>query len=226
MQYLLEPMRELNQTNALNFRPLRAHFYCTNWQEMEEFRDNETNLAILKRSVPDCQKAILELLEHAVDAAQVAIDRGMDPDLIPALLDEDLDLKAEDSLVLYSDIAELARCFFDLTGALRIGVRLERVESDNCRLFHIDHVEARLVSTYFGKGTEWLKNEDVLRKGLGQGDNDLVMRSGSDIQAMLPGWVGVMKGERKNPGAGLVHRSPPIQDSGLKRVLLRMDVLA
>jgi hypothetical protein len=226
MQHLLEPMRNLTLPNVLDLRPLRAHFYCAVWQEMNGFRDEETNLAILKRNLPDCSKTILELLEHSLDAAQVAVDRGMSTDLIPALLDEDLDLQAEDSLVLYSDIAELAQCFFDLTGALRIGVRLERVESDNCRLFHVDHVEARLVSTYFGKGTEWLKNEDVLRSGLGQGDNDLVMRPGSEIQSMLPGWVGIMKGERKNPGAGLVHRSPPIQDSGLKRILLRMDVLA
>ncbi|MGE3262936.1 MAG: DUF1826 domain-containing protein [Bacteriovoracia bacterium] len=193
---------------------------------MEDFRDVETNLAVWKRRLPTCADAIDELLIHDKNAAQVAVDRGMDLELIPALLDEDLNLQAADSLALYQDIENLAGKFFELTGALRIGVRLERVESDNCRLFHVDQVKARLVSTYSGKGTEWLRNEDVNRSGLGQGDNDLVMRPGAKVQAMLPGWVGVMKGERGNAGAGLVHRSPPIEVSGLKRILLRMDVLA
>jgi hypothetical protein len=189
-------------------------------------REEETNLAILKRPVPACPEAILELLEHDRDSAQTAFDRGMDVALIPALLDEELDLRSVDSLALYSDIAELARNFLDLTAALRIGVRLERVETDSCRLFHVDQVEARLISTYFGSGTEWLRNADVNRAGLGQGDNDLVRRPGARIQTMLPGWVGIMKGERKNSGAGLVHRSPPIEAKGLKRILLRIDVLA
>jgi hypothetical protein len=192
---------------------------------MQGFLEPETNLAILRRQIPSCSDSIIELLRHSRDSAQTAFDRGMDLELIPALLDEELDLKAEDSFSLYSDVTELARNFMELTGALRIGVRLERVETDNCRLFHVDQVEARLVCTYFGSGTEWLRNADVKRAGLGQGDNDFVMKAGARVQAMQPGWVGIMKGERKNAGAGLVHRSPPIERAGLKRILLRIDVL-
>jgi hypothetical protein len=127
MQHLLEPMPALRLPNQISLRPLRAHIYCATWQEMEGFRESETNLAILKRSLPQCPEAIVELLNHDHDSAQVAIESGMDIELIPALLDEDLDLKAEDSFVLYSDIADLSHRFFELTGALRIGVRLERV---------------------------------------------------------------------------------------------------
>ena len=225
MQHNLEPMRSLSQVHNLSFRKIVPHLYCDAWSEMRSFLEPETNLAVLKREVPSCPESIRELLGHLRSSAQTAFDRGMDLEMIPALLDEDLDLKAEDSFHLYSDIAELAHNFMELTGALRIGVRLERVETDNCRLFHVDHVEARLVTTYSGAGTEWLRNVDVKRSGLGQGDNDLVMKPGARIQAMKAGWVGIMKGERKNHGAGLVHRSPPIELAGLNRILLPIDVL-
>ncbi|MGZ6288190.1 MAG: DUF1826 domain-containing protein [Bdellovibrionota bacterium] len=192
---------------------------------MRRIRLPETNMAILQGSAPDCPEAIFEILGAAKGSAQTFFERGMDLDLIPALLDEDLDLQASDGQLLYADIRDLAERFLGVTAATKIGVRLERVDTDNCRLFHIDHVGVRLLTTYYGKGTEWLRNEDVMRAGLGQGSDELVRREGAPIQRLDPGWIALLKGEKGNSGRGLVHRSPPVEGSGCKRLLLRMDTL-
>jgi len=231
MQEFLRPPFQTSE--PLNFNRLRKiesslepHIFCQNWEEMHLFESKETNLVVLKRQVPPCPLALGELLYHPRGFAQTSIDREMDVAIIPAILDEDLDLQAEDSIHLYTDIEDLARNFFSITGAKTIGVRLERVDDDKCRAFHVDFVSARLLTTYFGAGTHWLKNQDVNRSFLGQGDNASVQARGSELQIFEPGWIGILKGEKNNKGSGLVHRSPPIELSGSERILLRMDVLA
>ncbi|NOT72603.1 MAG: DUF1826 domain-containing protein [Hyphomicrobium sp.] len=57
---------------------------------------------------------------------------------------------------LGSDIESLATRFAQATAARRIEVRLEAICDDACRLFHIDRMKARLVTTYIGPGTEWV----------------------------------------------------------------------
>lgn len=203
-----------------------AHIACNTWEEMRRIRNFETNLAILERPSPHCPDAVREMLAKPRGSAQTLFERGMDLDLIPAMLDDDLDLSSADSLSLYEDIRLLAENFLEVTMAKKIGVRLERVDDDSCRLFHIDLIGVRLITTYFGKATEWLQNIDVERSGLGQGNDQLVMRKGAVIQHMQAGWVGLMKGEKNNQGLGLVHRSPAIAKDGSERLILRMDTLA
>jgi len=51
-----------------------------------------------------------------------------------------------------------------------------------------------------------------------------ILRHGHPAR-METGWVGLMKGEvfPGNQGLGLVHRSPPIADTGETRVLFCLD---
>jgi hypothetical protein len=203
-----------------------AHIHCRTWEEMRRIRNIETNLAVLERSPPHCPEAIKEMLAKPRGSAQTLFEQGMDIELVAAMLDDDLDLVSADSLLLYEDIHLLAENFLEITKAKKIGVRLERVDDDSCRLFHVDLVGFRLITTYFGKATEWLQNKDVSRSGLGQGSDQLVMREGAVVQNMQAGWVGIMKGEKSNNGQGLVHRSPAIARERSERLILRMDTLA
>lgn len=102
------------------YRP-EAHVTCGNWEEMRRVRHSETNLAVLKRPLPSFSNAIAELLLHPRGEAQTLFECGMDSHLIPAMLDEELDLQSEDGLNLYEDIRFLADQFLAITKAKKSG---------------------------------------------------------------------------------------------------------
>ena len=113
---------------------------------------------------------------------------------------------------LCRDIANLAAVFSQLMAARQIALRLDAVSDDACRRFHLDHVPARLLCTYRGQGTQY-----------GIAGPDGQPRA---VHQMATGWVGLLRGHLW-PGTepcGLVHRSPPIGDSGEVRLLLVLDV--
>lgn len=68
---------------------------------------------------------------------------------------------------LAEDVSFWVEALAELTGAVRIGVRLARLEAAMCPRFHVDRVTLRVVSTYAGRGTELLENEYVDRAWLG-----------------------------------------------------------
>jgi hypothetical protein len=127
---------------------------------------------------------------------------------------------------LATDIARLAQLFLRLCNASRAHVDLAVLDGDGCRLFHVDHVGLRLLTTYAGPGTEWLGNDNVCRAALGQGSNAAIVRDTKHIHRLEAGWVGLFRGEADpaNAGNGIVHRSAPLQQSGRRRLLLRIDL--
>ncbi len=131
-----------------------------------------------------------------------------------------------------ADMARLARAM----GALqddgdRVRLRVERVTDDSCRLFHVDYVRLRLITTYAGSGTQWVENSDVVREMLGKPGaspdavNARVVRHHAAVRQVPAGVIVVMKGEKYpgNKGNGLVHRSAPIEGSGETRVRFVVD---
>ncbi len=112
---------------------------------------------------------------------------------------------------LAEDITFLGRLFVEMTRAQVLHVRLEGVDDDCCSKFHADNVSFRLVCTYRGPGTEWLRTCDV----------------GTDapIQHLERGEVAILRGSRaatpERPA--LLHRSPPICGKDVKRLFLAID---
>jgi hypothetical protein len=102
---------------------------------------------------------------------------------------------------------------------------LKVVSNDACSKFHTDLYDLRLLCTYMGKGTEWVEEQYVNRKMLMKGENHQIIKDKTKVQTMEPFEVGILKGEAsaKNKNRGIVHRSPPISQSGEKRLLLRLD---
>lgn len=86
--------------------------------------------------------------------------------------------------------------------------RLEAVDGDACRKFHADYTDLSLVSTYAGPGT------DICRT---PADDAPVHRIGTGDVALFKG--------KLFPGAPpvLLHRSPPIEGTGDRRVVLVLD---
>jgi hypothetical protein len=133
--------------------------------------------------------------------------------------------------LLREDMRELARLFARISGAEQLTLKLESFGSNLCERFHVDWVPLRLICSYAGPGTEWLDNADVDRAYLGPAgggrtdEQSGLLRPGAALGRLQRFTVALMKGEQwpGNVGNGLVHRSPRIAHSGLRRVLFKID---
>ena len=130
-----------------------------------------------------------------------------------------------------ADVAALVGLLSGLLGAKSLRASLATVDTNKCRKFHSDHKTLRLVCTYAGPGTEWVDERDADRSAMGHDDacidtaNARIVRHGSRIRRAGPGDVVLLKGElfAGNRGRGAVHRSPPIEATGERRIVLTLD---
>jgi Protein of unknown function (DUF1826) len=109
---------------------------------------------------------------------------------------------------LIADIAALAGRFARLMQQARLRLRLEVIETDACRKFHMDHVTARLLMPLFGPGTQWIEapfDEETPIRQLALGD------------------VALFKGRQWVEEPAILHRSPPVAATGEARLLLAID---
>jgi hypothetical protein len=124
-----------------------------------------------------------------------------------------------------SDLCQLAKLYFSISGNRDVTIRLVATNEDDCPRFHVDHSQLRMLCTYRGPGTEWLTDEQVDRAAQSSGaSNQAIIRFGKP-RDFEPFWVGIMKGNAYpgNAGRGLVHRSPQISGTGKTRVLFCLD---
>ena len=130
----------------------------------------------------------------------------------------------------YEDIQYLTKLFCELFDIKDAWLRIDAIDKPMCPRFHADHLKCRLVTTYYGPGTQWLPNSLVNRNKLGHGNNGLaddisgLFSKKSDIENLDVGDIGLLKGEAwvNNEGLGLVHRSPHT-DSNYKRLYVTID---
>ena len=90
-------------------------------------------------------------------------------------------------------------------------LRLEYVTDDACRKFHKDQTDIRLITTYMGRGSQWINVCDENLK--------------PEIQEMETFEVGMFLGERYDDLRGIFHRSPPIENTEMaERFMMVIDV--
>jgi hypothetical protein len=124
-----------------------------------------------------------------------------------------------------ADMYRLAESYFGVSGDNDVTLRLVTTDDDDCRRFHVDRTQLRLLCTYRGPGTEWLRDEQVDRSAQRTGaPNADIIRFG-EPSMFEPFWAGLLKGDAfpGNAGHGLVHRSPSIAHTGTVRVLFCLD---
>lgn len=115
---------------------------------------------------------------------------------------------------LIDDVAMLARRYATIMKLDGVAVRLERIVDDACRMFHADYVAVRLITTYRGRGTEWLE----------QGVAPEAVLAGDAVpQRLATGDIGLFKGRLLASNAAIVHRSSPVARTGEERLLLAID---
>lgn len=119
--------------------------------------------------------------------------------------------ECEERDCLVGDIAALAFIFAEVMQADYLVMRLDIVETNACRKFHIDAVTARLICTYRGTGTQYGMSSDG-----GPPPDILTVPTGAPI--ILRGTTSPVSAP-----AGFLHRSPPIEGTGETRLVLVLD---
>ncbi|HEU4534011.1 MAG TPA: DUF1826 domain-containing protein [Polyangiaceae bacterium] len=134
---------------------------------------------------------------------------------------------------LADDLCALVERFAALSGVERPHAHLEALDDDGCRRFHCDYVGLRLLTTYFGPGTEWLPDDAVDREALAPSElppdeaNAAIVLDRASVRRARPGDVIVLKGEGwpGNAGRGAVHRSPALAADGGRRLVFKLTAL-
>ncbi|MDD1003241.1 DUF1826 domain-containing protein [Pseudomonas sp. TNT2022 ID642] len=186
--------------------------------------DDDTNLAVWTRQLPlhisEFAHLLLSLNEPLAESLCLELpDEDAEPDL-SGLASGFRDLEGYEGFI--ADLKWLVGAFACLLGAKRIGLRLRVLDKAMCPRFHVDHVPVRLITTYAGVGSQWLKEGAMDRSQLGQANAE----PRAPIEQLSSGDVALLKGEKwhGNEGFGLIHRSPQ-PDAGERRLILTLDWL-
>ncbi|MEQ9693575.1 DUF1826 domain-containing protein [Shimia sp. SDUM112013] len=173
---------------------------------------------------PDCAAAVWQ--RDLMPAFQAWIDNLppehlpkarviLRPDAVESAMQQSCEIagtpEGEERDQLVNDMSHLAQHFAKVIKAGWLRLRLDVVDTNACRKFHMDMIRARLVCTYRGTGTQY---------GVVQGDGDPTR-----ITTIGAGSPMVMRGTLwpTEPDSGLRHRSPPIEGTGEVRLLLVLD---
>lgn len=190
----------------------------------------EVNLAIWRGGQRAAVRAEAEMLSHLRPGLKLALSGGVDS------LYEELQERLQLERPLTAFLRRVREClvlFDELFEPPAMGLRLEILDHAMCPRYHVDHLAARMITTFCGPATQWLPNGAVDRSWLGplsaekKHQSSGVVRDVDAIQQLEMGDVALMKGEgwEGNEGNGLVHRSP---ESSIvdRRVVLTIDWVA
>ena len=193
--------------------------------DLSLIRQPDVNLVCFKRPVDDdIEIFVRSLIQQSFHGINTSVHSASVANLIHEQLDP-FGLYTPGKMKLAQDILKITQAFFSVVQTDRAKLILKIVADDACRKFHTDAYDLRLLCTYVGKGTEWIEDQYVNRKKLASGTNEEIIKDSSRIQRMQPFEVAVLKGEisSRPKCKGIVHRSPPIQYTGEKRLILRID---
>lgn len=205
--------------------PAPLQLISTSWSERSRVLEKGVNLYCWKREV---NYGISEYLEQCLQHEL--------PNISFFTQEEDLASKLRENRaswdhhhgvsgdLFWEDVYHLTKDFLGLSSNKSGTLFLKVIDNNACTKFHTDGDSLRMFVTYYGKGTEWLPEKAVNRKGLGK-RNQLIVKDPEQIQHLKTFDVGILKGQVPGSNAkGIVHRSPEIKSAGEKRIILRVDI--
>ena len=175
------------------------------------FNDGCDGVILDREPLPSFQAWIDELEVKHLPIARTILQPSMLRDVVKACCDNSKMPMTLERTKLIDDIAALGSIFSNIMNAPLIGLRLDCVTSNACRIFHVDAMKARLICTYRGTGTQY--------------GNALNGADPKQIFTVPTGSPMILRGshwEQQNR-QGLLHRSPPIEDSGETRFVVVID---
>ena len=178
---------------------------------LARIHEPHAHIAIWERALPEAVTAWLK------DLPPDSLPQGRDVVSVPEApalfrrLWRDAGQIGPQARQLADDMSALCQRFAAVVQTSALHIRLEAISGDACKRFHMDHVHARLITTYRGPGSEW----GIAAEG----------HVPPVIHRLAPGMVALFKG-RLYPGLGppqVLHRSPPLAGSGITRLVLCLD---
>ena len=223
---LIKSCFKLKNSASLN----RSSFTGNTTSALSEIYQEEVNIAIWQRKLSS--KIMLASNNILQTYPFLEISEVINPKDVIEMLDSKIGT-SKDNIYLSSDISDLVNIFCDLFKLDRVGFRLKILDHAMCPRFHVDRVPCRLITTYHGIATEWLPHCKVDRSKLGVASHGKIdeetgiFKTHKDIEQLDVGHVGLLKGEswEKNEGAGLVHRSPNVENNDQRRLMLTLDFI-
>ena len=168
--------------------------------------------AIWRRNMPkDAHSWLKSLKEDHLPNGRVILRKDAVAETVGHLCDMSGLPNGDQRAWLEADIAEMARMFADLVQTDYLRLRLDKIQTNACRKFHIDAITARLVCTYRGMGTQYGISTDGA-------DPKRVFTVPTGAPILLRGTLWPA-----DPPSGLLHRSPPIEGTGETRLVLVLD---
>ncbi len=234
MSYLVPMDRESSSTHRGSPTYRRKSFSAVFRRgEVACIHDARLSACVWRRSLP--LSLAEELSAATARATELGPVRVVEPDaLVPHLRALVGALPSRVESAWERDAQGVLGAYWNVMPGKVVTVQLEIVTTDKCKRFHADYKSVRAVCTYVGPGTEWVEERAVSREEVSrhchatsfEAQNALIVRDPSRIERAHPGDVVFLKGESYpgNAGRGVVHRSPPIEASGARRLVLTLDV--
>ena len=186
---------------------------------LQKIHQKHINISIYDRDITHLSDEVKGLLARNVEIR-------ISGDTNSILKQISSELNSNDFSLILNDIKGLLLQFEELSGAKSFRLLLSTVNTNMCSRFHTDMNDLRLLCTYSGPGTVWLSENNINRDALETyGDNETIVKDESQINYAKTGSVVLLKGAvypLKGTKA-VVHRSPTIEETGMSRLLLRID---
>ena len=213
--------------NQQNINTKKHYSISNDISKISNIFNREINISIWKRNLNSniLHASEILLIKNSDLQFSELVNKNFSIDFLVDKIGADEKLKS-----FYEDIQYLTKLFCELFDIKDAWLRIDAIDKPMCPRFHADHLKCRLVTTYYGPGTQWLPNSLVNRNKLGHGNNGLaddisgLFSKKSDIENLDVGDIGLLKGEAwvNNEGLGLVHRSPHT-NSNYKRLYVTID---
>ena len=217
----MKPTQKHNSMGTIetNLSPANAAI-GTAAQDLDDIHLPDKSIAIYQRDVALLTASLTPLAEQVIKCkADGTVEE------ITAALTTYFNQTLPEHQAFLEDILKMLGLFQMVTEAPTFRVLLGTVHTDMCRKFHADINKLRMLCTYVGPGTLWLPEEAVNYQAYeDRSDNDEIVIDDGLIQQVATGDVTILKGARYPQGEAILHRSPTIEATDEKRLLLRIDM--
>ena len=184
---------------------------------LEAIHQKENSIAIYQRDTATLQDDISMAMQNGT-----VIKASGTVEEIAIELAEFFALQLPSCQALLNDINKIMNHFAELANADSYHLLLSTVSGNMCRKFHTDINDLRLLCTYSGPGTLWV-SEDNSNLEEGKRHKKGLSIKEENIHQVNTGDVIILKGALHPEGNPILHRSPTIEETGEKRLLLRLD---
>jgi len=197
-----------------------ANAVVTNTREgLEGIHQKTKNIAILHRQIGHLHKELAYLEDQKIECrANGSIEK------VRSEMATYFETNLKDCPLMLQDITSQLNLYKQLSGAQSFRVFFSTVSTNMCRKFHTDINQLRMLCTYVGPGTLWLPSEAVDSEAYNSNSKDKsIVRDESLIQQVDTGDVALLKGAIYPEADPILHRSPTIEETKQKRLILRID---